>query len=83
MSRKRRVIFAIAFVEMSLAATWFFLAQNGIDNPGSVTPDFQQTLGETMGQAMGAFLGFGVLMMFVAAKNDRASATKLTSGDPR
>lgn len=35
--------------------------------------DAQVTIGSTMGMAMGGFLGFGVLMMFIAAKNDRTA----------
>lgn len=81
MSRKRRVIFAVAFVEMVLAGIWFYLAQMGLDQPGRVTADFQTTLGQTMGQAMGAFLGFGLLLFFMAAKNDRASAASRDIND--
>jgi hypothetical protein len=76
MTKKRRTMFAIIFVELLLAGIWAYLAQHGLAHPDRVTPDFQVTLGQTMGQAMGAFLGFGVLLMFIAAKNDRADAAK-------
>lgn len=42
-------------------------------HPERVSPDFQHTIGSTMGMAMGAFLGFGMLMLFVAAKTDRVA----------
>lgn len=68
---KTRVILVLVILELLLAGMWWFLAQMGASDPSSVTPDFQKTLGETMGMAMGALLGFGVLMVFVAARNDR------------
>lgn len=74
MTKKPRVILTVATMELMLAGLWFHLAQNGITHPDRVSPDFQQTIGSTMGMAMGAFLGFGLLMLFVAAKNDRAAS---------
>jgi TRAP-type C4-dicarboxylate transport system permease small subunit len=83
MSKKRRTIYAIAFVELAFAGIWFFLAQMGMDQPDRVTSDFQTTLGQTMGQVMGAFLGFGVLLMFIAAKNDRAALARQAEAEKR
>ena len=71
MSRKARVILVIVVVEVALAALWGWLAQYGLANPGKVTADFQGVVGETMGMAMGAFAGLGLLLFMLAAKNDR------------
>ena len=71
MTYKTRTILAIVVVELLLAGIWFYLAGMGASQPDRVTPDFQTTLGSTMGMAMGAFLGFGILLFFIAAKRDR------------
>lgn len=70
MSRKTRLLIVLAVVELLLAGGWFWMARFGAENPDRVTPDFQATLGQTMGAAMGVVLGFGVLLYFVAARND-------------
>ncbi len=67
MTKKLRVTLAVATVEVMLGGLWFNFA-------ATARPDAQATIGSTMGMAMGAFLGFGVLMMFIAAKNDRAAS---------
>jgi hypothetical protein len=54
-----------------LGGIWFYLAALGAAEPGRVTAGYQATLGSTMGMAMGALLGFGVLLYFIAAKRDR------------
>jgi hypothetical protein len=71
MSRITRTLLAILLVELLLAGIWLYLANMGQAQPGSVTPDFPRTLGSTMGMAMGAFLAFGLLLFFLAAKRDR------------
>lgn len=71
MTYKRRTILAVILVEVILAGIWFYLASMGQAQPDRVTPDFQATLGSTMGMVMGGFLGFGLLLYFMAAKRDR------------
>ena len=71
MSRRARTLIAIVVVELLLGGIWLYLAGIGAAQPERVTPDFQRTLGQTMGLAMGAFLGFGLLLFFMAAKRDR------------
>jgi hypothetical protein len=71
MTYKRRTILAVILVEVILAGIWFYLASMGQTQPDRVTPDFQATLGSTMGMVMGGFLGFGLLLYFMAAKRDR------------
>ena len=71
MSKKARTLLVIGLVELLLAGIWLYLANLGASQPGRVTPDFQRTLGSTMGAAMGGFVGFGLLLYLVAAKNDR------------
>jgi hypothetical protein len=71
MSKRARTLLAIVVVELFLGGIWFHLARTGAARPDHVAPDFQQTLGETMGAAMGGFLGLGVLAFFIAAKRDR------------
>jgi hypothetical protein len=71
MAKTTRTLLAIGLVEMILAGIWFYLAQMGASQPDRVTPDFQSTLGSTMGMSMGAFLGLGVLLYFMAGKQDR------------
>ena len=73
MSKKTRTILAVVLVELILAGIWFYLASFGAENPGRVTADFQRTLGSTMGMAMGAFLGFGLILFLMAARRDRSS----------
>ena len=70
-SKKARLVLVLIVVEALLAGLWWYLASYGAANPGNVTADFQQTLGQTMGMAMGGLLGLGVLLFFVAARNDR------------
>jgi hypothetical protein len=64
-------LLAIAVVELFLGGIWLELARAGAAHPDRVAPGFQQTLGETMGAAMGGFLGLGLLAFFIAAKRDR------------
>jgi hypothetical protein len=45
----------------------------GEAEPERVAAGYQQALGSTMGMAMGAFLGFGLLLFLIAAKRDRQS----------
>jgi hypothetical protein len=71
MSKKARTVLAVVLVELILAGIWFYLGGMGAAHPDRAAPEFQQTLGQTMGTAMGAFLGFGLLLFFIAAKRDR------------
>jgi hypothetical protein len=70
MSKKTRLLIALAVIELLLGGIWFWLASFGAANPDRVTADFQTTIGQTMGAAMGALFGFGVLVYFIAARND-------------
>ena len=72
MSRKARTIIAIILVELLLAGIWFYLAQLGAAHPERTAPEFQRTVGSTMGAAMGGFLGLGLLLYLMAAKKDRS-----------
>ena len=71
MSRKLRLVVVFIVIEAGLAGLWWYLARYGMENPDRVAADFQQTIGQTMGAAMGAFAGLCLLMFFVAARNDR------------
>lgn len=71
MSKRGRLALAMVIVEAALAGLWWNLIRYGMDNPDRVTADFQQVIGQTMGTAMGALLGLGVLLYFVAARSDR------------
>ncbi|TIO09282.1 hypothetical protein [Mesorhizobium sp.] len=71
MSKRERVILVTVILEAALAGLWWYLASSGMANPDHVTADFQQVVGRTMGTAMGALLGVGVILFFVAARNDR------------
>ena len=73
MTRVKRTMLAIVLVEVMLGGIWFYLGAMGATQPERVTADYQATLGSTMGMVMGAFLGFGVLLLFLAAKRDRQS----------
>ena len=70
MTRKTRVILAIAIVELLLGGLWFFLSAAAVK--GSSQPDAAKTIGETMGMAMGGLLGLGFILYLMAAKADRA-----------
>lgn len=71
MNRKMRVVLVLVMLEILLAGGWWMMARFGAENPDRITADFQETVGQTMGAAMGALAGFGVLMFFIAARNDR------------
>ncbi|RWM04041.1 MAG: hypothetical protein E5X80_17095 [Mesorhizobium sp.] len=71
MTKKARLILVLATVEVGLAGLWWYLAGYGIQNPDRVAANFQEVVGQTMGMAMGALLGLGVILFFVAARNDR------------
>jgi hypothetical protein len=71
MFRKTRTLIAIALVELMLGGLWLWLAGMGAANPERTAPGFQQTLGSTIGTAMGAFLGLGLILYLMAAKRDR------------
>lgn len=74
MSKKARVILVAVIIEAVLAGIWLYLARFGMANPGRVTANFQEVVGQTMGMAMGGFLGLCVILFFVAARNDRKAA---------
>ncbi|HVG01272.1 MAG TPA: hypothetical protein VM842_00195 [Nitrospira sp.] len=71
MSKVKRTILAIVLVELILGGIWLYLIRLGERQPERITANYQTTLGSTMGMAMGAFLGFGILLLFIAAKRDR------------
>ena len=71
MSRKARLVILIIVVEIMAAGAWWYLARFGLENPGRVTADYQTRVGQTMGAVMGGLIGFGVLLFFIAAHNDR------------
>ncbi len=74
MSKKARLILVMVIIEAGLAGLWWYLARYGMANPDRVTSDFQAVLGQTLGMAMGGLLGFGFILFFVAARNDRKAA---------
>jgi hypothetical protein len=80
MSKKARLILVMVVIEVSLAGLWWYLARYGIANPDRVTADFQQVVGQTIGMAMGGLLGLGVILFFVAARNDRKAAQNKGQG---
>jgi hypothetical protein len=71
MSKKTRTLLAIILVELLLAGIWFYLAGLGAAHPDRVAPEYQRTVGSTMGAAMGGFLGLGFVLYLMAAKRDR------------
>ena len=71
MTDKARTIAAIALGELLLAGVWIYLANLAATHPERVAPGFGRTVGVTMGTAMGAFLGLGVLLYFIATKRNR------------
>ena len=76
MSYKTRVLIIVVIVEAALAGLWWWLARYGMANPGRVTGDFQAVVGQTLGMAMGGFLGLSVILFLIAARNDRKKAQK-------
>jgi hypothetical protein len=78
MSKKARLILVMVIIEAALAGIWWYLASYGMANPDRVTSDFQAVLGQTMGMAMGGLLGIGIILFFVAARNDRNAAQNKT-----
>ena len=80
MSKKARLVLVLVIIEAALAGLWLYLARYGMANPDRVTAEFQQVVGETMGMAMGALLGLGVILFFVAARNDSKAAQDKRQG---
>jgi hypothetical protein len=74
MSYKARVLIIVVIVEAGLAGLWWYLARYGMDNPDRVAADFQTVVGQTLGMAMGGFLGLSVILFLIAARNDRKAA---------
>ena len=74
MTYKTRTLLGIALVELLLAGIWFYLANLGATNPDRVQSGFQQNLGSTMGGAMGALLGLGLVLFLIAAKRDKGKS---------
>ena len=74
MSKKARLILVMFIIEAALAGLWWYLARYGMANPDRVHADFLEVVGQTMGMAMGGLLGLGVILFFVAARNDRKAA---------
>jgi hypothetical protein len=74
MSKKMRVIIAFVVIELMLIGIWVFLssarAKQG-DNSSSTATDAVKMIGETMGTAMGVVAAFFLLLLFLAARNDR------------
>jgi hypothetical protein len=68
MSDKARMIGAIALGELLLAAVWVYLASTAADDPERVGAGFERTVGLTMGAAMAAFLGLGILLIVIATR---------------
>jgi hypothetical protein len=68
-----RLLIAVLLVEIGLGITWYNMMQ---PSPGSapLSVDRSAKLGEIMGGAMGAVLGFAILLYFVARANDRRRA---------
>ena len=71
MKQKTRVIIAFGFIEALLAGVWLYLARLGAQQPDHVAPEFQSTLGSTMGAAMGFLAGLGLVIFFFAVKKNR------------
>jgi hypothetical protein len=71
MNYKTRTLLAIILVELLLAGIWYYLAAVGAASPDRAAAGYQQTVGSTMGLAMGAFLGLGLVLFLIAAKRDR------------
>ncbi|MBZ9675955.1 hypothetical protein [Mesorhizobium sp. ES1-1] len=74
MNKKARLILVMVIIEAVLAGIWWYLARFGMANPDRVTSDFQTVVGQTMGMAMGGLLGLGLVLFFVAARNDGKAA---------
>lgn len=76
MTKRMRVIIAFVVIELALAVLWYFLASARAaqgDNSTSSAAEAGKLIGETMGTAMGVVAAFFLLLLFVAAKNDRAA----------
>lgn len=74
MTKRMRVIIAFVVIELALAVLWYFLASARAakgDTGTSTAAEAGRLIGETMGTAMGVVAGFFLLLLFVAAKNDK------------
>ena len=63
MSANARLIIGFGFVELCLAALWFWLAN--VAAKSSTQPDAQVVIGQIMGGAMGLIFGLGCVIFFV------------------
>ena len=72
MSRLVRMLIAIVLVEGALAYLWWYLLQpDETGRTNFVNADGPAQVGQIMGTAMGAVLGFAIFLYFVASAADR------------
>jgi len=69
MSKRKRTIFAIIFIELFLAGLWYYLHAQLAQSPNA-TAESAATIGRTMGGAMGLILGLSPLLYLMARRND-------------
>jgi len=72
MSRLMRIVIGIGLLELVLGLLWFYLASD-LAASGDNSPESQRALGEMMGGAMGAVLGFAILLSFLRWVKERQS----------
>jgi hypothetical protein len=70
MSKRKRTILAIIFIELMFAAGWFYLASL------AQTPESARRIGEAMGLVMGILLGLSPLLYLIARRNDLKDAER-------
>lgn len=68
-----RLLITVLLVEIGLGVTWWNMMQPSIGSK-SMSASRAEVLGQIMGGAMGAVLGFSVLLYFIARANDRRRA---------
>ncbi|HYI48034.1 MAG TPA: hypothetical protein VEX35_06165 [Allosphingosinicella sp.] len=70
MSRLLRVVIGIGILELMLAGIWYYLHRD-LAATGDNSPESAGALGQMMGGAMGAVLGFAILLYFLRWMKER------------
>ena len=79
MSKRRRTLIGIVFIELLLAGLWYYLHMQAVTS-GTWTADSPERIGRVMGTAMGAILGLAPLLYLLARRNDLRDAQRGRSG---
>jgi hypothetical protein len=77
-----RVAIGIGFLELMLGGIWYYLAHD-MAASGNSSPESQRELGQMMGGAMGAVLGFAIFLSLVRLFKERKDKRETPDSENR